>query len=165
MSAQAVTAPRGSTERARVISLGACIVLIVQFLLGMVANLFVAIPRHHPGAQAGDYVTGAASATAWAISHGSPWLAAHVALGLALAVAGLANVFAAPATGSKAYAAAAGLGALAIVGAGFNGASFVSYGHDVSSMIMAGLWAVALSCYIVCLYLVARPPAGRPAPG
>jgi len=36
------------------------------------------------------------------------------------------------------------LGALAIVGAGFNGASFLNYGHAFSSMIMAGLWALAL---------------------
>lgn len=52
------------------------------------------------------------------------------------------------------------LGALFIVGAGFNGASFVNYGHDVSSLIMAVLWALALTCYLTGLYLAARP-AGR----
>ena len=44
-----------------------------------------------------------------------------------------------------------------IVGAGFNGASFLNYGHDVSSLIMAVLWALALACYLTGLYLVARP--------
>jgi hypothetical protein len=28
------------------------------------------------------------------------------------------------------------------------GASFVNYGHAFSSMIMAGLWALALACYL-----------------
>jgi hypothetical protein len=37
------------------------------------------------------------------------------------------------------------LGALAIVGAGFNGVSFLNYGHAFSSLIMAGLWALALA--------------------
>ena len=48
------------------------------------------------------------------------------------------------------------LGALAIVGAAFNGISFLNYGHDFSSMIMAGLWALALACYITGIYLAAR---------
>jgi hypothetical protein len=48
------------------------------------------------------------------------------------------------------------LGALAILGAGFNGASFVDYGQNFSSMIMAGLWALALACYIAGVFLAAR---------
>ncbi len=48
------------------------------------------------------------------------------------------------------------LGALAIVGAGFNGVSFVNYGHDFSWMIMAGLWALALACYLTVMVLAAR---------
>ena len=48
------------------------------------------------------------------------------------------------------------LGALAIVGAGFNGASFLDYGHAFSSLIMAALWALALACYIGGVVLAAR---------
>jgi hypothetical protein len=48
------------------------------------------------------------------------------------------------------------LGALAILGAAFNGVSFLNYGHAFSSMIMAGLWALALACYFTGLYLAAR---------
>ena len=47
-------------------------------------------------------------------------------------------------------------GALFIIGAGFNGASFLNYGNDISSMIMAGLWALALASYLTGLYLAAR---------
>jgi hypothetical protein len=50
------------------------------------------------------------------------------------------------------------LGALAIIGAGFNGASFVDYGHGFSSMIMAGLWALALACYVTGALLAANHP-------
>ena len=55
------------------------------------------------------------------------------------------------------------LGALAILGAGFNGASFVDYGHNFSSMIMAGLWALALACYIAGVFFSARLLAREPA--
>ena len=53
------------------------------------------------------------------------------------------------------------LGALAIVGAGFNGVSFLDYGHAFSSMIMAGLWALALACYLAGAILAARQFGGR----
>lgn len=128
-------------------------VLLIQFLIGMVVNLFVTVPGHHPGAKANDFFAGIASAIGWVIPDGPVWLAAHVTLGLALVVASLANLAWAPALHHKTYTAASVLGALAILGAAFNGASFVNYGHDFSSMIMSGLWALALSCYLACLYI------------
>ena len=42
------------------------------------------------------------------------------------------------------------------MGAGFNGVSFLDYGHAFSSMIMAGLWALALACYLTGVLLAAR---------
>ncbi len=57
----------------------------------------------------------------------------------------------------RAETALALLGGLAVIGAGFNGASFLSYGKAFSSMIMAGLWAVALACYVAAALLAARP--------
>ena len=93
------------------------------------------------------------------ILHGQPWLALHAALGLALVVAASVSIAWAPAMGSRLYTAATVLAALAILGAGFNGASFVNYGHGFSSMIMSGLWALSLACYLTCLYLAARRPA------
>jgi hypothetical protein len=48
------------------------------------------------------------------------------------------------------------VGALAIIGAGFNGISFLNYGHAFSSMIMAGLWALALACYLTGAILASR---------
>jgi hypothetical protein len=48
---------------------------------------------------------------------------------------------------------AAVLGALFILGAGFNGASFLNYNEDANSYVMALLFAVAVLCYIVLLAL------------
>ncbi|HEY3353261.1 MAG TPA: hypothetical protein VGQ83_08445, partial [Polyangia bacterium] len=59
-------------------------------------------------------------------------------------------------SGIRAHTAGAFVGAFAIVGAAFNGASFVNYGHDASSLVMAALWAIALTSYVLCLYVVAR---------
>ena len=53
------------------------------------------------------------------------------------------------------------LGALAILGPAFNGVSFLNYGHPFSSMIMAGLWALALACYLTGMFLPPARPAGR----
>jgi hypothetical protein len=145
-----------AAAQALVINLVACLALIAQFLLGMVVNLFVTIPGHHPGANASNFFSGIAAAIVWVIPHGAPWLIAHVVLGLVLVIAGLINLVWAPRFGTKGYTAAAVLGALALLGAAFNGVSFLNYGHNFSSMIMAGLWALATSCYLICLYLAAR---------
>jgi hypothetical protein len=37
---------------------------------------------------------------------------------------------------------------MALVGVGFNGASFLNYGEAVSSLLMACLFAVSLAAYI-----------------
>lgn len=139
------------------VNLGACALLLIQYLLGMVVNVYVVLPGRHPGASAGDYFTGAAAGLAWVIADGPAWAAAHAALGMALAAAALAAVALAWRTGSTRGRAASVVGALAIVGAGFNGASFVDYGHAFSSMIMAGLWALALACYLAGAILAVKP--------
>jgi hypothetical protein len=90
------------------------------------------------------------------VAHGPAWAAAHAAFGMALAAAALAAVVLAWRTGSAAGRTASVVGALAIIGAGFNGASFVDYGHAFSSMIMAGLWALALACYLTGAMLAVR---------
>jgi len=97
------------------------------------------------------------------IARGPAWAAAHAALGLALVVAAIAGVVLTWGKDSRPGTALAVLGALAVIGAGFNGASFLDYGHAFSSMIMAGLWALALAAYLTGALLAAL--AGRRAPG
>ena len=138
------------------VNLGACALLLIQYLLGMVVNVYVVLPGRHPGAGAGDYFSGAAAGLAWLIADGPAWAAAHAAFGMALAAAALAAVALAWRRGSTAGTATSIVGALAVIGAGFNGASFVDYGHAFSSMIMAGLWALALACYLTGAILAVR---------
>ncbi len=64
---------------------------------------------------------------------------------------------------TRAAPATSAAGALAIVGAAFNGVSFLNYGHDFSSLTMAGLWALALACYLTGLFRAARRMAPPPA--
>jgi len=58
---------------------------------------------------------------------------------------------------------AAVLGALCIILAGFNGASFLNSNRDASSYGMALLFAVAVLCYAVILALSGGPERHTPA--
>jgi hypothetical protein len=147
------------------VNLAACVLLLIQYLLGMVVNVYVVLPARHPGAGACSYFTGAASGLAWVISAGPSWAAAHAALGMALAAAALGSIALARRQDGRLALGLSVLGALAIAGAGFNGVSFLNYGHAFSSMIMAGLWALALACYLGGVVLAARRPAGRSLSG
>ena len=156
--APAATAPpgrAGSPGRLLAVNFTACLLLLIQYLLGMAVNLYVTLPGRHPGAGAGNYFAGAVSGLGWVISAGPGWAAAHAAFGLALVVAAVASIALTWRQGGRMATATSVLGALAIVGAGFNGVSFVNYGHDFSSMIMAGLWALALACYLAAMFLAA----------
>ncbi|HEX7994952.1 MAG TPA: hypothetical protein VF506_13605 [Streptosporangiaceae bacterium] len=44
------------------------------------------------------------------------------------------------------------LGAACIIGAGFNGASFLDFNHDVSSLIMSLLAAAAIAGHALILF-------------
>lgn len=142
--------------RLLVVDFTACLLLLAQYLLGMVVNLYVTFPAHHPGAGASNYFAGIASGLGWLIPDGPGWAAAHAALGLALVAAALASLAISVRGTGRLHVITSVLGALAIIGAGFNGLSFLNYGKSFSSMIMAALWAVALACYVTGLYAVAR---------
>ena len=86
-------------------------------------------------------------------------LAVHASLGLALAVFAIGAAVHAIRAGRRAVAAWSVLGGLFVIGAGFNGASFLDFNHDVSSLIMALLAFAAIGSYIVALFLVGQPPS------
>lgn len=143
----------------RALTLAVAIALIVQFMLGMITNLYVTIPHSHPGAKAHNYFSGLVHGLAWATAHGAASLAAHTLLGLILAISTVALVVLSVRSRQPKRIAPALIGAAFTIGAGFNGASFLNYGHDLSSMLMATFFAVALVAYITALYLeTARAP-------
>lgn len=61
-------------------------------------------------------------------------------------------------TRRRATTVAALLGAGFVVGAGFNGASFLDFNNDISSLIMALLAFSAVACYSAAIYLLAGQP-------
>jgi hypothetical protein len=150
-------------SRRLAVNFAACLLLLAQYLLGMAVNIYVVLPASHPGASASDYFTGAASGLAWVIPDGPAWAGAHAAFGLALVLAAFAGIALTRGQRSRVATALSVLGALAILGAAFNGVSFLNYGHPFSSMIMAGLWALALACYLTGMFLAARPAGRDPA--
>jgi hypothetical protein len=133
--------------------------LLAQFVLGMATNLFVTIPAHHPGANPKNYFVGAGHSLGWAITSGLLPLAAHVILGIVLVVAGFVLIQLAASSGNRGVLISSVLGALFTLGAAFNGASFLNFNDDPSSMIMAGLFAAALACYVVVLFQLNDAPA------
>jgi len=146
---------RAHPERARWLRLSCLVMtllLLAQFLLGMVVNLFVAIPKTHPGAQPSNYFTGSVRSIGWAIPDGGAWLAVHAVLGMLLILGSVAVGVLAIRGGGWRRITCAGLGFAAILGAAFNGASFLDFGKDFSSMIMAALAVVAVGCYVIAMY-------------
>jgi len=130
--------------------------LMVQFLVGMAVNLYVTTPTHHAGAGSGPYLSGALASVLWSFSSGLPLLIVHVVIGILLLLSGVELVVHAVRSrrgASMVWLAAGGL--TAILFAGFNGASFLKYDQNISSMLMAVGFAVAVACYAVILTLSA----------
>ncbi len=51
------------------------------------------------------------------------------------------------------------LGALLVIGAGFNGASFLDFNNNLSSLLMALLAFASAICYVVVLFLLSSAAA------
>jgi len=126
--------------------------LLVQFLLGMALNLFVELPRDHPGANPPEYFSGVAQSVTWAILHGPLLLVLHAVLGLVLLIGAIVLFIQAVRSGPRSFAVATGVGGFAILTAGLNVGSFLNYNEDFSSMIMAAFFAIAVAAYAGSLF-------------
>ena len=73
-------------------SLAAILMLIAQFLLGMGVNLFVVIPKDHPGSNSPEYFSGVVQSVAWALVHGHILLILHAGFGLVLVFAAVGTL-------------------------------------------------------------------------
>jgi hypothetical protein len=131
----------------------ALLLLAIQFLLGMAVNLFVTVPAVHPGRNAPEYFSGVAVGVAWALGHADIWLRLHAIDGLLLFVDSLALIWLAVAARKRAWIVASVLGWFGTMAAGFNGASFMNYGHDFSSLLMAIGFLMAAIAYGVGVYV------------
>jgi hypothetical protein len=136
-----------ASRNLRVLSIAVLVLLLAQFLIGMAVNLFVQIPKNHPGARPPEYFSGAARSVAWAVSAGPFWLLVHASLGLVLVAAAAVLLAIAIAVRRRGPIVGATIGLLAVVAAGFNGASFLNYDEDFSSMLMSAAFALAVAAY------------------
>ena len=141
--------------------LAAVLLVVVQATMGMVVNLYVTIPSGHPGAKPSNYFAGSFHSVVWALGHAATALTIHAALGLALVVFVIGAAVHAIRSGRRAVAAWSVLAGLFVIGAGFNGASFLDFNHAISSLIMALLAFAAIGSYAVALFLVGQPPSSR----
>jgi hypothetical protein len=159
---EAQTEPQYGVEverRLRRMLLAAVVAILLQASLGMVVNLYVTVPTHHSGSQPSDYFAGSYHSVVWAIGHGAAALAAHAVLGLALLLLAVGVAAHAIRLARRAVMIWSVLGGLLVAGAGFNGASFLDFGHDSSSLIMALLAFAAIACYGTAQFLLGHATA------
>jgi hypothetical protein len=131
--------------RLRLSSLGAVIMLIVQFILGIIYNLYGTAP----------------TSTKSIGLFSSPDLALHVILGILLFIAALGQLIRAIAVRHPLSIWMSAIGLLSILGAGFAGLGFAGSGASGASLGMSLAFAVALACYVVLVF--ALPSAGASA--
>jgi hypothetical protein len=148
-----------TTRQLRISFLFALVMLIAQFLLGMAVNLFVKIPTDHPGANPPEYFSGVAQSVTWAILNGNLLLAIHSGFGLVLVIAAVGTLFQAIRNRRRGIVVSAAFGFIGVLGAGFNGGSYLNYHQDFSSMLMATGFAIAVVSYSVGLYLASERAA------
>jgi hypothetical protein len=133
-------------------SIGLLAGYILQFLAGMLLNLFVTIPAAHPGSSGTDYVGRSWHSLVWSLSiHGGWELAFHVYLAVLLVFGSTSLFVFAYIQRDKNWSIAGGVAALFTLGAFFNGLSFIDFNQNISSMIMATCWLVAVGALVIAL--------------
>lgn len=142
-------------SRLRRATFGMIVGLMIQFAAGMLVNLFTKIPGGHAGSNPSDYFSGSLQSVIWATTQSRlPALVFHTIWGLLLVVNGVVLIALARTIGRRAVTVSVALGFLFVVGAGFNGASFLEFNEDYSSMIMATLFGLSVLAYTVVLFLL-----------
>lgn len=141
VSSRQLAALRGNT-------FGVLAMLIVQFAIGTVVNLYATIPVRDKG-------SGIVGAIGRALTNGPASLATHAGLGLLIVLAGVALVVRSIIARHTASIVLSVIGLAAIVSAALNGARFVADGGPANaSLAMALSTAVAMLCYAIGLLLL-----------
>jgi hypothetical protein len=131
---------RTELEAVRQVCLAALTMLVVQYGLGIILNLYIAVP-------AADAHAGLMQE----IANGPLMLTLHALLGLALIGAAFVLLVRAVRLEDRVIAVLAAAGLTAIGGAFASGEIFVRNGQNGASLAMALLTGVALLCYIGAL--------------
>jgi heme A synthase len=129
--------------RLRRSSLGAVVMLIVQFILGMIYNLYGTAP----------------TSTKSIGLFSSPDLALHVILGVLLFLAAVGQLVQAIGVRHKLSIWLSALGLVSILGAGFAGLGFTGSGASGASLGMSLAFATALACYVILVFALPSSPS------
>ena len=132
-------------------SMGAAVLLILQYALGIGVNLYVSVPAADQGA-------GLATAVGRSLANGPVALSVHSALGLLLVVTGISALARAILARHPALIVTSAVGLAAITGAGFSGAAFVGNGKDAASLAMALFTALAMLSYLASVFILGSTP-------
>jgi hypothetical protein len=139
--------------RLRGSSFGMLVMLIVQFAIGIVVNLYVTVPAADQGSLL--------HAVGKALSDPPAALASHAGLGLLIVLVSVGLVVRAVIARHVPTIVASVIGLLAIIAAAVNGVRFVADGGpNNASLAMALSTAVAMLCYAVSLFVLSG--TGRP---
>jgi hypothetical protein len=141
----------------RASTLAALVVLLLQYGLGIDANLYATLPTS-------DHGKSIFPAFAAAITNGPDIVIAHAVLGTLLLIGAVTVLIRAIRTHSPPLIALAGLALAAIIAAWLSGARFVGTTTNGVSLAMAIATGIAIVAYILILFLVATP-AARPVAG
>jgi hypothetical protein len=127
--------------------------LVVQFGVGMYLNLFVTVPKSHPGTGE-SYLP----SIPWALAGGDGVaLAIHVAVWILLTLGAVALVVRGAMSRRRAPIIGNSLGLLFVLFAGSGGLTFLNRGgDDHESLLMALTFMLALGAYAITLF-VDRP--------
>ena len=141
MTSASTATPAAPSDHARPLSrlrgssMGALVMLIIQFAVGIGVNLYISPKKGGIGE---------------AFSNG-PLLAIHAVLGLLLIIAAIGQLVLAIRARRGAIIAVSVVGLIAIAAAASSGVSFLSDQAEGSSLGMALATAVAMLCYAICL--------------
>jgi len=128
--------------------------LAIQFILGMVLNLFVKIPDTHPGTSGNNYFVRIADSYGWGLAAaGGLVLMLHIIVGTGLLIGSFVLVIQALRSKYRPWILITVVGAIGILGAMFNGLSFLSYNRNLSSLIMAIGYLLATVSYTSSLVI------------
>jgi hypothetical protein len=133
--------------RLRGSSLGLVAMLILQFILGMIYNLYGTAP----------------TSTKSIGLFSSPTIALHVVLGILLFIAAVGHLVRSIMARHRLSIWLSAIGLLSIIGAGFAGLGFTSSGANGASLGMSLAFAVALACYVALVFALPSPSGASPA--
>jgi hypothetical protein len=135
--------------RLRRSNFGLLIMLIVEFVLGIIYNLYGTAP----------------TSTKSIGLFSSPDLALHVVLGILLVLAAIGQLVQTIRARHALSLWLSAVGLLSILGAGFAGLGFTGNGANGASLGMSLAFAVALACYVVLAFALPSSLSSVSSPG